>query len=268
MLLLTTISAALAQVNVESARKTPEEDGVSGSVAVSLGLSTGNVLLVDGGLDARAQGRWNKDTAFVIAQGRMAAKRTAADRADNPQASVWDEEARFANQVLTHGRYNRELSKLLTWEVYAQVEFNQFLMLDLRDLAGTGPRFTLLDNEEQKGLQLWLGTSAMVEHERLDPETIAGPTDSVVVRSSNYLTGKVAGDSSGVTATVYFQPRFDLLADYRILAELSLQVAIGEVLSLTSSFKLRHDSDPPPLQTTAQLEPTDTTMTNGLSLSF
>ena len=50
-------------------------------------------------------------------------------------------------------------------EVFGQYEFNEFLLLDRRLIAGIGPRIRLLSGEHGAVV---FGTAAMVEEERLN----------------------------------------------------------------------------------------------------
>jgi hypothetical protein len=47
-----------------------------------------------------------------------------------------------------HLRYNRTLTKYLTLEAFAQGQFNEVELINLRILAGIGPRFRLLKKEK------------------------------------------------------------------------------------------------------------------------
>lgn len=64
----------------------------------------------------------------------------------------------FVNEGFQHLRYNNSLRKKLTFEIFAQAQFNEQLKLKLRALAGTGLRFTLINKAKAK---TFLGTSIM-----------------------------------------------------------------------------------------------------------
>ena len=67
-----------------------------------------------------------------------------------------------------------ELGAKLSVEAYSQYEFNEFLLLDRRILGGVGLRYTAYAS---KRVGLWLGSSAMLEGERLNAEAIAATED-------------------------------------------------------------------------------------------
>ena len=114
-------------------------------------------------------------------------------------------------------------------------------------------------------VSLWPGSGYMFEYERLElPDTASHPRTASVHRWSSYLTSRLsAGARTTVVATVYGQPRFDEIADFRILSDVSLAVSITRTLSLSISFELRYDSRPPD-----DVVSLDTQLTNGISVGF
>ena len=262
-------SLAMAQVNVEKLRSNGTEDGFSGSANLTTAFTYGNIQFADFGLSANEEFKSKKHTAFWIMNTRFAAKRTQADLEDDPSVGLWDKDARFANLMLQHIRYNFELSDALWLEVFIQYEYNEFLLLDRRLVGGTGLRFGLVTGD--KG-GLYIGTSAMAEEERLNPELIS-PSETVQRvnwRSSNYITATIK-PKDGVTWTtvVYYQPRFDEFSDYRVVGETGLSLKIFKGLSFTADARYRRDSEPPKTpQGSASVLPTDISIKNGIKLNW
>ncbi|MAY80109.1 MAG: hypothetical protein CL930_04905 [Deltaproteobacteria bacterium] len=262
-------SVAHAQVNIEKLRSVDLEDGLSGSVGLSTALSTGNVQFADFTGTAHMEFKKDKDLLFWIMNGRFAAKRTQSDLLEEPSISLWDEEAHFSNLMLQHIRYNRAINDKFWWELYAQYEYNEFLLLDRRVLGGSGPRLALLD--APKG-GMWAGTSAMLESERLNPEGIA-PSQSaeyIDVRWSTYITGTLTpSDTTTWVTTIYIQPRIQDFADYRFSAETGLNLKVNKKLSFSLDAKLRHDETPPVTPDgSAEVLTTDMRVSNGLKVSW
>lgn len=146
---------------------------------------------------------------------------------------------RFVNRGFAHLRYNRKLSPLLRWEVFNQIQTNKLLKVDMRYLAGTGPRLKLVDT---KAFRLYQGTLYMYEWEKV--------TEPVLIhrdhRLSTYLSaGSDLGKVLSANATVYYQPRFDLFADYRISGSIKLDFAITKVIHFINTFDYLHDTRPP-----------------------
>jgi putative salt-induced outer membrane protein YdiY len=87
----------------------------------------------------------------------------------------------------------------------------------------------------------------MLEHERLAlPDSALHPQQTIVVRSSSFLTLRVtSGEGFVVTSTTYLQPDVLALRDVRLLENLRLASSITESVAITVSFNLRYDSRPP-----------------------
>ena len=259
---------AQAQVNVEKLRSDQNEEGFSGSIGLNANFTSGNIMLADFGTGSHIEWRNNKDLIFWVLNARFASKRTQSDLLNDPDIDLWDDEAQFANLMLQHLRYNRALSDAWWLEAFTQFEFNEFLLLDRRLIAGIGPRWALANGK--KG-GIWVGTSAMMEEERLNPDSIA-PSESVqtvVLRSSSYVTTTVRGDQWSLVNTVYIQPRFADFGDHRILGEASLAIKANDTLSFTVDGRIRHDTRPPITPVgAAQVQSTDTSIKNGIKLTW
>lgn len=281
LLALLLAGSASAQVNTEKLRLSPEGEGFTGSVAVSLTVKTGNVDQVESSGSVGVASRWGKNMAFVVGTTKYATKRKRADRlsdyAEGAERTVLDEEHRYSNAHLVAARYNRFFTEKAIGEVFAQGEYNEFLLLDLRALAGVGGRFSLFDEEHADG---WLGLGYMAELERLTPDAIDPdePADVLAHRLTSYLTLSVMiNERTDLTTTTYFQPRLTQLTDFRVYNESTLTLGLSEWLAWAVTFTLRHDSDPPALLvgededvpiTEQHLQPTDLAIVNKLTLTF
>ena len=262
-------SLAMAQVNVEKLRSDGIDDGFSGSAALSSAFSTGNIQLADFGLSASEAYKQQRHTIFSVLNGRFAAKRTQTDLQADPKTGLWDKEARFANALMAHLRYNYSLAEGVWMEFFGQYEFNEFLLLDRRLIAGVGPRLRLLKGKRGA---IVFGTAGMVEEERLNGELVAETEDvqRINARSSSYLSATWRPDD-GVswTTTVYAQPRFDKFSDYRVLAETGLSLNISKRFAFTLDVRYKLDSEPPETpEGAAQVLDTDVTVKNGLKVSW
>ena len=200
---------------------------------------------------------------------RFAAKRTQSDLKSDPDVGLWDKDARFANLMLQHIRYNYELTPALWLEVFTQYEYNQFLLLDRRFIGGLGLRLAL--TQGQKG-GVYLGTSAMVEEERLNPEMIdpSEQTQRLNWRSSTYLSATyLPKDGITWTTAVYLQPRFDAFSDYRLVTETGLSLKLSKRFAFTFDARYRRDSAPPKTpQGSAEVIATDVSIKNGIKVSW
>jgi hypothetical protein len=260
---------ALAQVNVEKLRSNGTESGLAGSLGVTAAYTQGNILFADFGTSAHLEWKQGKDTVFWIVNHRFAAKRTQSDLIAEPSVGLWDEEAHFSNNRLMHLRYNRSLGPGWWWELFTQYEYNEFLLLDRRLLAGTGPRFTLKDG---KTLGAWFGIAAMLEEENLNPEKIAATEEAsrVNLRASSYLSATWRiGKGASWTTTGYWQPRLEAFEDHRLAIETGLVFPFSKAFSFTVDARFRRDSEPPQTPDgTAAVLPSDLTVKNGIKVKF
>ncbi len=260
---------AQATVNIEKYRLAPGEDGAAGSASVSLTHKSGNVDYFETGLEGQATARKGKNLFLAVAAGKYAAKRTGDDRLEDPGGDLWSEDARYANELLGALRYNRDLAEHWVWEIFSQVEYDQFLHLDLRSLGGTGPRLKFMGLEQAEG---YLGSGYMLEYERLDPALVLNVADQVELahRWTSYLSlSWQLAEALSLSTTTYIQPRLTDFGDFRLLNESELSVELSDRFSLGVEFSLRHDSDPAQLvEDEPPLEKTDTELTNKLTLVF
>lgn len=151
------------------------------------------------------------------------------------------------------------------WHVvhFVQAQQNESLRLRSRWLAGT-----LLAGEvvHAGSTSLSLGSGAMLEWERLDPAAIAPdePAARDRVRMTNVVVLRHRTEGGlRILNILYVQPRFDDLADLRILNDLGLGVPVGDHVRLTMSAEWRRDTRPP-----AGLERDDLTLKMGAALDF
>ncbi len=215
-------------VNVQPLLKSPEP-GFRGALGGSLTWKTGNVDLL-----------LTKGTVFVRYL-RGAHLLLSSSRGELGLKSGDD----FLERLFSHLRWQWRFVDAVTWETYGQVASDRFKRLRLRALAGTGPRFQLLDGEAGS---LAVAVSYMFEHEQLGASDAA---DSERVednhRLSMYLTGEVKlDDRLSVLHTTYVQPRLDApLDDVRVLSETTLRVKLTERLGLGVGVVFAYDSAPP-----------------------
>lgn len=145
----------------------------------------------------------------------------------------------FSNNVFLHLRYNRKINKWLRWEVFTQVQQNNVTGIQVRYLAGTGPRFKIYGAPK---FSLYAGTAAMYEYEK---EQTKPPVYHNDIRSSNYvsLTYK-PNDIFELITTTFYQPLFRRIKDYRVLNEISLKMKVFKHLSFTTNWSYLYDEFP------------------------
>jgi hypothetical protein len=228
VILLTTAAFSWTQVNIENVRERDAQKGLSTTVKLELTTRSGNVDITSLAVDARMDWILGKNKSFLLTRGDFG----------------WLDGDRFSNGGLFHARYTHFLSNIISVEGYGQIDYDKFRFLDLRSLAGMGPRIFLYRHADFKAV--W-GTSFMLEHERYDlPAGARHPKEETVHRWSNYLNFAASvTEILDLVWIIYSQPRLSDFSDIRLLSEAKLSIRISRYLSLTNTFRLRYDSNPP-----------------------
>ncbi|MDX1647729.1 MAG: DUF481 domain-containing protein [Longimicrobiales bacterium] len=235
-----------AQVNVEALRRDDPPLGSSGTLGGDLTVRTGNVDFVQLGLEARLYHVTERITTLVVGDGGLGFLRSN----------------RFASSGLAHYRQTFSYRPYLSPEWYAQLNYDRSQRLSFRAIVGGGARTSLTSGEWG---DFGAGSALMLEHERLSlPDTAAHPARTTTMRWSNFLTLRVVPtETTVITSTTYAQPEFGDPGDIRVLESFRLATSITETLSLTVSFNLRYDSDPPD-----GIAVLDTTLRTGVTYSY
>jgi putative salt-induced outer membrane protein YdiY len=245
-LALAPATAAAQIVNVQSILSRDAPAGFSGSIDASVDWRTGNTELLV--LSAAPVVRFRDGDHLIIAIVRGELGIAAGDR--------------IVAKTFEHLRYRRRFSPWLTAEAFVQHEYDEFRRLELRAVAGAGPKLELW---QTPAFELSWGVAYMLEHEVLDDRQ---PIDAGLAvtrhRASTYLMARGAiADRLDASQTVYAQPRLDRPADTRVLAETLLTVHATVRVAIKISFTLAYDSEPP-----ASIEALDTTLKSSVSVSF
>lgn len=249
---------AAAQVNTEKLRSW-ERPGLGGAVDLAVTYRSGNVDVIQ--VVSAAQVRWARleATTSTATKGRLVDLVYFVGSQDlGIQPS-----GRFKNAGFAHLRWTRMWLPRLGSELFVQAQYNEFILLEQRYVGGLGAR---LEVPLGKVGELALGTAYMLEFEdNAVPED--GPDQRQVLahRWSSYLSLKayLSDPAVSVVDTVYVQPRLTDFADYRVLNEAELSVAVTGALALVAGVYLRYDSQP-----VTGVRKLDVTMENKLRLTF
>ena len=146
------------------------------------------------------------------------------------------------NAWFLHGRFNYKFEGLpaLRFESFVQGQYNQLLVVEQRNLVGAGLRMKWMDKERFTG---YAGNSYMYEIEYSDR---AGTTN-YNHRNSTYLTLSYAAESLKFTVanTVYYQPLYCNLKDYRILEQFRLDIPLSNWFKVFTLYNYYFDSKTP-----------------------
>ena len=231
---------AEAQVNVEQSRGQAHE-GFNLSLDGSLTLIRGNVSLSQTGLGTKLNYSKGIHSPFVQAILNYGEKDGTA----------------FLNQAYVHTRWTAMWFKSWGTELFAQAQEDSFRSLILRQLYGGGLRAELLGHSNQS---LALGVGAMYEREvyqeeqanmavgSVNPTAVFKQVTENNLRLTNYISLKQNlqwATELQLSATVYYQPRSDMPKDYRILADLGIEIKLSKFLRIVESLSVMYDSEPP-----------------------
>lgn len=222
-----------AQVNTEAMRKSVLTPGLNGNLNLDLGLVGGNsqLLNVKGTLRFDYL-RGNAHTFLVGNRQNSKAKST------------------IINKGFVHLRHTRPISSRLHVEGFLQTEFNEFIRLKDRNLAGGGVRIrwrdTMADKEAGPGQNLTTGLGFMWERERITNAPDSADDEKNLLRSTNYLVlGWRPDDRLLLQATTYFQFDVGQPEDFRVLLDAGLSFTLVGRLSAIIKLSSRYDNQPP-----------------------
>ncbi len=235
-----------AQVNVEALRQEDPPLGYSGSFGGDLTVRTGNVDLIQIGLNARVYMVTESVTRLMVGNGGLGLQGGS----------------RFSSSGLVHYRETYEYSDLISPEWYAQINYDRPQLLDFRVVAGGGGRTSFASGDWG---QFGMGLAVFLEHERLDlPDTAIHDNRTSVARGSYFLTLRlVPSDNLVITSTTYIQPVVTSWGDLRMLGNFRVAAPVTDALDLTVSFDLRYDSRPPD-----DISSLDTSLRAGLRFTY
>jgi len=235
-----------AQVNIEALRRDTLPPGLSGALRATFAVKSGNVDLVQLALAGRSDLVAGRMALFVVG---------------NTSIGFLDS-TRFLSAGLVHVRQSYAVRPWLLPEWFAQVNYDEPRLLNIRGLVGGGVRVQVANSGPAR---LWIGTGIMYEHERLDlPSGAVHPARVSVVRSSSYGALRLrAAPNLALTMTTYLQPQLSQPEDLRVIHNLALSVAVTRAIAVTISLDLRYDSRPPD-----GIDTTDLDLESGLMVRF
>ncbi|MDX2262446.1 MAG: DUF481 domain-containing protein, partial [Gemmatimonadales bacterium] len=232
-------------MNAEPIRTAPFRAGWSGSVDASLALQRGNVETLDASTVGRVQ--------YQTLHPRAASNAPELAVPYVAQRAVLIASARYADvrgeatvsRAFAHARWTGMWDRSVGTDLFAQVQYDAFLHLELRVVTGLGARLELVHLRE---VLVSVGTAYMLEHDRIDiDEDAPDPRTRFEHRWANSLTLRLSLFDDGllVQSATYYQPRFDALDDFRLLEELEVLGRVHEAVALGATFAVLYDSAPP-----------------------
>lgn len=229
-------------INVESLRKATDTIGWSGNTSLNFSLTKNTNTLIRLNNNIHVQYKHNNHLALFV----------------NNLGFEKSGDQSFVNNGSQHLRYNYKINNLLTWEAFAQSQYNSIAKIKFRGLLGSGFRSKLLGQDKYR---LYFGTSAMYEHQELKEEQLSISRNW---RSSNYVSMRFhPTENLSFVSTSYYQPLYANFNNYRFATENTMALGIIEKLSLRITYKLIYESKP-----ATEVPKTFYNFTTGLMYSF
>lgn len=245
LLLLGFSNLAQAIVNMDELHFKGQKEPFSGSVSLSASGVSGNTE--QSSINFSTQVQWNREEYInLIVLGHAYGK-------SNGERNV--------NNSFIHTRHVHQISESLDYELYAQLEENEFTRLSYRGLYGAGLRLPFWGTDSHIA---YLGLGGFHEVEKISGS--GGSSDSEINRTERwnfYFMSRYKGESVKFSNTLYWQPRMTEFPDRRALFVSLLKVKANKDLYLTLKFEVAHDSLPP-----AGVEETDTRVKTGFEYEF
>jgi len=210
-------------LNVESLRKVTDTSGFSGAATLNFSLKRNVNEFLQIASDAHLQ--YKTGNHLYLFKNNIAFEKIEGEN--------------FENTFITHLRYNYRFLPRVTFEAFAQGQYNKVALINFRGLVGIGPRFKLTPFENYN---LYLGALVMYEYEEL----IDGITPlQRKLRNSTYLSFSLyPNERISLVSTTYFQPALGDISDYRISSQSSMVIQLFNNFFLNITYTFVYDSFP------------------------
>lgn len=218
------ITPACAQIiNVENARIHSDTTGWAGAAGMQLSMTKNTDEIFQIQLSSHVQYKTKKDLFLILAN----------------YGFLSGGSQNLINNSFLHLRYNRKLSRLVRMEIFSQILQNPVTKIDYRILYGAGPRFKMMDKTK---IRMYGASLVMHEYERELNEQKTVHND---IRSSSYLSlSYIPNSHSEIVSTIFYQPLFSDLQDFRFLHQLKFSAKAGKNLALAFNFNYLYDNAP------------------------
>ena len=234
------------QVNTETLRKSDLAQGFHNTAQLDLGMVSGNSEFLKLKTGFRTDYISKKYYAFMVIQYQRGTKN----------------QNKFINKGFIHLRNIRRFTERFRGELFAQKEFDDFILLKDRNLIGGGIRTELVSrNTDKKNYRFFIGNGIMWENEKIRTSPVS---ETRIVRSTNYVSLQLHNKNRwNINFVSYYQLNLESVEDYRILMDSTFGFKLSNSFSFRTNFNYRYDNEPPP-----NIKKYDLELTNGISFSF
>ncbi len=235
---------AHAITNIESKRKSADQQGLYSELQLSISGKSGNSDKQTSSATGRLDYRREQHQVLAIVSSEYGESKDVKDTDNN-----------FA-----HLRYIHHESPRFAWEGFLQYQDDAFKLLDSRTLVGAGARFDLSPDDESFQLRVGVGGYYTEEVYQLENTEVREDyaRGNAYVSYSQRLT-----PSASISNTLYWQPRLSQPSDSYLYNNLAVKVDINQRLALQVTLESQYDSDP-----VADLEHADHSYFTSLVFSF
>ena len=183
LLLLLLPCLVWGQINTESMRSTKQADGLHATIGGDLGLRSGNSNYTSYKAKLRVDNLGSFIESFVVGQYQLAE----------------NDETKIIDKAFVHLRGMTNSGNRFEAEGFFQFEYNHFIDLKSRQLAGVGTRIRLVEStSDKKNLALFLGVGVMSEAERTPvlrdvPPTLGWSPENVLCNQYHFPLHQLPG---------------------------------------------------------------------------
>ncbi|MGB3587749.1 MAG: DUF481 domain-containing protein, partial [Tunicatimonas sp.] len=145
-----------------------------------------------------------------------------------------------------HFRINWLRKNAVSYENFAQIQYDQGRGMQSRRLAGGGVRFRIYREEKSS---LFAGTGVMYEREEWERPGDEGGTEELRLwKNSSYLTSRLQlRENIAFSSIVYFQTGYDTDRDFfrhRVSGDINILINITSKLALQTAVALAYENRP------------------------
>ena len=231
-------SSLIGQINTESMRDSNEKIGVEQNLNFSFTYISGSseFMILNGfyRIDYHSNSKWH---GFFIVKYDRSFEKAQED---------------FSHRGFGHLRTIKRFLPQIYLESFIQKEFNYFIDLENRELAGLGLRFKMKD-------QLYIGIGGM--HEK---EIYKQNSERTFLKSTNYINHAFQMmENVEITNIIYYQFQLESMDQYRLLWDSTFNLQAAEWLSFHINLHYRYDISDLNLDGNSYFE-----LTNGIGIYF
>jgi len=240
-------AAAQITANIEPFSLGQQEEGTNATLGANFTMEANDTVLLAIDLDPRIDHVQGPNSVTVVGNVGFSERAGTTIR----------------NQFLVHTRYLRDVGSGVSAEVFTRALRNEFALINSQVSSGVGLRFEVTNTEETA---TYAGILGGFQSERLDVDASADHPDALDdPRGFGYLAYRQQiTENTTLLNTLRTGLRLaDDLNDVLLTNSATLEVGVSDNVSLTATFGVELDSQPPGDQPDVSMS-----LTNGLSVSL